>query len=199
MVKHRNLEIRESETYPGVWVKANMQVYVKVINLYRELLKEEDENHDMIVRCTFFKGGWCYVGELMAECWEEQHNKNIKNRVYNNMKKQTTSGRNFGGGYIQIFNSESTCLEYGLTSYELRDIVEKSLKRNPTPKTKVRKDSVKDSVKREQVVKARKQAMAEGQEVGLRIPKNYEPYDSVPSINLGIKPKAHDEDNLEEE
>jgi hypothetical protein len=203
MEKHFGKEVRQSATHEQLWVKENMQIYVRIGNTYRELKHHEDENHDRIVKAEFFKKGWCYVEFIMEESWEEQHKKNIKRRAYNNMRKETTTGLVYGSGHVHIFNSETTCQKYRLTITELRDIVENSLKRIPTPKSKRKMkcmdDSVKDNVKRERESKARKKEMDDEQEVGLRLPNNYEPYDRVPSINLGIKPNKQDESNSEEE
>lgn len=200
MKKHRGKEIRQSETHEQVWVKENMQIYVYSDNKMRELPHEEDDNHDRIVKCILFKGGWCYVEQLMSECWEEKHKYNLKKRVYNNMKKKTKDGWVHGGGHIHIFNSASLCEEFKITTTELEYIVINALQRKPTPESKKRMDAVKGSVKREKAAKARKEIMAEEQEIGIKLLKTYVPYDSVPPINLGIKPKAHDdEDNLEEE
>jgi hypothetical protein len=183
MERLNGVEIRQSEKFPLIWVTQKMRVYSICHNLKRELKHEEDKNFDRIVKAACFKGGWCYVGELMAECWEDQHKENIKNGTYNNMKKPP-NGKNSGDDKVHIWNSASLCIKYGLTSYELRDIVETASKRPPTAKTKIRKDSVKDSDKREQKAKERKEAMEESKETGLRYPKNYEAYDRVPSISL---------------
>lgn len=196
MKKLRGVEIRQSEKFPLIWVTEKMRVYSICHNKDRELKHEEDKNHDRIVKAACFKGGWCYVGELMAECWEEKHKENIKNGTYNNMKKPP-NGKN-SSDEIHIWNAASLSLKYGLTSYELRDIVETASRRPPTAKTKVRKDSVKDSDKREQKSKQRKEAMEESKQTGLRYPKNYEANFTVPPLNLGNRYGEQDKPNNEE-
>ncbi len=177
-------EIRRSEKFPEIWINDNCTVYSYYMNSYRKLEHYEDANKDRIVKCGHFKGGWCYVGELMEECWPETHKEKLADGFYNNMKTVTQTTVKLEGKYVEISNSATICEKYNLRAAELLDIFNLGLRRSRTPKTKMRKDSVKDSVKRERAAKAEKEREEAAKETGLRYPKNYVPNEKVPPINL---------------
>ncbi len=133
MRKLRGKEIRQSSLHEMIWITENMRVYVLSSGTFRLLKFDEHVSGELIVRCGLLPGGWCYVSTLMAECWVEAHLQNVKEKAYNN-RKASGAGKiiSYGKNRIELYNTDSICADYELTMFELRDIVERALRKNST-------------------------------------------------------------------
>jgi hypothetical protein len=92
---------------------------------------DEHVSGELIVKCGLLPDGWCYVSTLMAECWVEAHLQNVKERAYNNRKASAAAKIiSYGKNRIELHNTDSICADYELTMFELRDIVERALRKD---------------------------------------------------------------------